>query len=103
MEKSKIIRNLAHPDKPRITRTSSDENVCQLLDKIIEALEKLEKLDDDDCKRSDARKAWDWVFKSDGFFEDFDGNDSKGTKGNAGLASATPRSPVDHQGGGRFG
>jgi hypothetical protein len=108
LETSKIIRNLAHPDKPLITRTSSDDNVCELLNKIIEALENLEKLDDEDCKRTDANKAWNWVFKSDDFFDDFDGGDdegngSKGPKSSSGLASSIPSSPVDHQGGGRFG
>lgn len=108
LETSKIIRNLAHPDKPLITRTSSDDNVCELLNKIIEALEKLEKLDDANCKRADAIKAWNWVFKSDDFFDDFDGGDdegngSKGSKSSSGLANSIPSSPVNHQGGGRFG
>ena len=108
LEKSKIICNLAHPDKPQITRSSNDNNVCALLDKTKEALEELEKLDTEDCRRSDARKAWDWVFKSDGFFEDLDddeddSNDPNGGKASFGLVSEIPKSPVDHRGGGRFG
>ncbi len=97
LKNSKIIRNLAHPDTPKITRTSNDANVCSLLDKIQEALEKLEKLDEDDCSQSDARKAWDWVFKSDGFFSDFDTNsdESKSTdkRGNTGHLLADPLTP----------
>ena len=66
LKDSKIIYNHAHPDKPQITRSMNDNNVCALLDKTSEALEKLKILDADDCRRSDARKAWDWVFKSEG-------------------------------------
>lgn len=39
LEYSKVILNLAHPDKSPITRTSTDDNVCQLLAKTKEALE----------------------------------------------------------------
>ncbi len=106
---SKIVRNLAHPDEPEITRTSADINICNLLEKTQEALGKLEKLDDDDCSRSDAREVWDWVFKSDGFFDELDdedgndGDDSGGGTKSSGLVISTPRSAVDHRGGGRFG
>jgi len=104
LEKSKIIYNLAHPDKPPITRTSNDDNVCRLLDKTIEALERLETLDDEECCLSDARKVWEWVFKSDGFFENLDENrNSKSGIGGIGIANSTPTGPVDYRGGGRFG
>ncbi|MFC1764797.1 cyclic GMP-AMP synthase DncV-like nucleotidyltransferase, partial [Planctomycetota bacterium] len=107
LEDSKKINNLAHPDKPHITKTSNDSNVCELLCRIEETLDKLEILDDKDCTKSDARSAWDWVFKSDGFFDDYDGDDDKESKSykkeSAGLVSAVPKRPVDHHGGGRFG
>lgn len=102
---SKKIHNLAHPDKPEITKTSNDSNVCELLDHIEEALEELAVLDDQDCSKADARNAWDWVFKSDGFFDDHDGDEGSRSikpKGD-GLVGSVPKSPVDHRGGGRFG
>jgi hypothetical protein len=74
----------------------------------LDALHELETLDDKDCTCSEARSAWDWVFKSDGFFGDFDGhnddgNGPKGQKERSGLVETTPSRPVNHQGGGRFG
>lgn len=72
LQSSKVIRNLAEPDMPAITRTQADRNVCDLLEKISEALRELEVLDDEDADLATARRAWDWVFKSDGFFEEYD-------------------------------
>ncbi len=106
LECSKVIFNLAHPDNPQITRTLMDDSVCQLLEKIKEALEKLEILDNIDCKQSDASTIWDWVFKSDGFFKKYDenNNDSQNVSNfAAGIAVSTPKGSVDHRGGGRFG
>jgi hypothetical protein len=37
-----------------------------------EALDKLAVLHCSDCKRPQAREAWDWVFQSEGFFEAYD-------------------------------
>jgi len=101
LENSKIIRNLAHPEEPMITRTPSDDNVIQLQGKVGNALTWLEILDEEDCTLDDARKAWDRVFKSAGYFEEKDDEDK--TKKAAGITSATPRRAVDHSGGGRFG
>lgn len=97
--KSKLIYNLAHPEIPPLTRTSSDANVENLLEKVTLALEKLEKLDDDDCDAKAAQMVWDWIFQSDGFLEDItdEGRKSKS------FANRTPNQAVDHQGGGRFG
>lgn len=73
LESNKVIENLAHPDKPALTRTSLDKNVEDLLVKIGESLEKLEVLDSSDHQdNKSAREAWDWVFQSDGFFLDYD-------------------------------
>lgn len=71
LEVSKVIRNLAHPDQPMLTRTTNDENVQVLLEKIDSALEQIETLDDAENEKA-ARSVWDWVFKSDGFFKEFD-------------------------------
>ena len=73
LEEEKVIRNLAHPDKPAITRTDTDDNVTEFLSKIEEALEKLEVLDTPDHQdNKSARDAWEWVFQSDGYFRDYD-------------------------------
>lgn len=109
LQESKVILNLAHPHKPPITRSEADLNVCMLLEKTQEAQEKLEVLDEADCTKSDAREAWDWVFQSDGFFEEIDeddddnGDDSGSKSKRAGLITSIPRTPVDHRGGGRLG
>lgn len=71
--KSKIIRNLAHPDQPMITRGDNDANVQALSDKIVEAIEEMETLDDQDNDNlGAARQVWDWIFKSDGYFKEYD-------------------------------
>jgi hypothetical protein len=97
---SKVIKNLAHPDKPKITKTDNDTNVNNLKDKIEVAIDKLATLDNPDCDRKTARGVWDWIFMSDGFFDNFDKAKDDSSKG---IASSSPSRPVDHQGGGRFG
>ncbi|MEI8138562.1 MAG: hypothetical protein WCI03_01700 [bacterium] len=70
---SKRICNLAHPDKPAITKTEADSNVVALLVHVQEALAELSELDKTENNNADsARTRWDWVFKSDGFFKEFD-------------------------------
>lgn len=104
---NKEIRNLAHPDKPLITKTSSDTNVVELQTRCKEALDKLMELDKQENNNSSAaRAAWDWIFRSDGFFKDYDDNldEAVNSSGSGyGIASQVPSSPVHHQGGGRFG
>jgi len=69
----KTIRNLAHPNRPLLTRGSADENVVELKKRIDEALEKLRELDRAESQnRTAARSAWDWIFRSDGFFREYD-------------------------------
>lgn len=81
LEENKIIRNLAHPGQPTLTRTDSDQNVVDFLDKIEEALEKLEVLDSPDHQNSkSSREAWDWIFQSDGFFREYDEKKEKREK-----------------------
>ena len=55
-----------------ITRTDKDD-VVVLQEKIQEALEQIESLDDaEKNNEKSARAVWDWVFKSDGFFAEYD-------------------------------
>ena len=75
---SKEIHNLAHPDKPPITRTANDQNVIDLESRLGEALDQLANLDKKESDNVDsARAVWDWIFKSDGFFADFDADQKK--------------------------
>ncbi|MCC5788387.1 MAG: hypothetical protein JJT75_02040 [Opitutales bacterium] len=89
--------------------TKSDDDACMrnFRDRSGEAIEKLNVLHESDCTAKKAGKAWDWVFKSDGFFDE-DGDDSNnGDDGSPdnffGIARSTPKKAVDAQGGGRFG
>ena len=78
LERTKIICNLAHPDEPMITRTNNDGNVQELLTKITEAIEKINELDEDQNQDLEStRRIWDWIFKSDGFFKDYDESSSE--------------------------
>lgn len=73
LKTDKVIKNLAHPDQSALTRTDNDANVEELEDKVSEALEKLEALDEsENNNRASARYAWDWIFRSDGFFKELD-------------------------------
>lgn len=73
LETDKVILNLAHPEKPAITRGEAYDNVIELLAKIEEALERLIPLDNtDDQTTKCARDAWDWVFQSDCYFLNYD-------------------------------
>jgi len=70
---SKVIRNLAHPDRPALTRSNADRNVIDLHERIKDALRCLEKLDAPGANNADsAREVWDWIFQSDDFFARFD-------------------------------
>jgi hypothetical protein len=87
--RNKVIKNLAHPNKPNLTRSSNDQNVVDLETRIDEALDKLATLDKTDANNADsARSVWDWIFKSDGFFAEFDAERKREEKENALLAKA---------------
>lgn len=89
LQRTKVIQNLAHPDKPDLTRTPNDQNVVDLENRIGDALGQLATLDDADANNADsARSVWDWVFKSDGFFSAFDANRKREEKQNSLLAKA---------------
>jgi hypothetical protein len=84
---NKIIQNLAHPDKPAITRTANDQNVVDLETRLGEALEQLANLDKPGEDNVDsARSRWDWIFRSDGSFAEFDAERRKEEKRNSLLA-----------------
>lgn len=105
LENSKAIYNLAHQDKPMITKSNNDENVCMFLENISIALSKMEKLDDSECKTEDAIGVWDWIFKSDGFFEEItkSRNLPNGKYETINVAHKKPEEAVDLNGGGRYG
>lgn len=86
---NKVIQNLAHPSKPDITRTARDQNVVDLETRLGEALDQLATLDKSAANNADsARSAWDWIFKSDGFFAEFDAERKQEEKRNSLLAKA---------------
>ncbi len=81
---NKQILNLAHPNKPALTRTTADQNVVDLEKRVGEALDQLAKLDSTDADNVDsARQAWNWIFKSDGFFTAYDEEDAEKNQTNA--------------------
>lgn len=74
----KRIWNLAHSNKPLITRTANDANVESFLQRVSEALRKLETLDRSDANtESAAREVWDWMLQTDGYFDSFDAEKSR--------------------------
>ena len=86
---SKTIRNLAHPERPAITKTESDSNFVELHLRISEALAKLEELEKPGNDNTDsARSVWEWIFKSDGFFGEFDDKRKEEEKEKALLGKA---------------
>jgi hypothetical protein len=97
------VRNLADRSiqQELLTKTTEDPCMTTLRDRLGEAQEELDVLEQDGCTRQDARKAWDWVFRTGGFFEDYD--DEHGDDDDGGLAKAEPKSPVLPGGTRRFG
>ena len=87
-----------------LTKSAEDADMITLRKKIDEALSKLSILHEEDCTRGDARKAWDWVFKSDGFFDDFDSDsEDDDPSPDSGIAKSTPKKAVEPRGADRFG
>lgn len=68
------IANLADTNWPqaKLTKTTSDQNVVNLRDRLGEALTELSVLCSTDCDETKARRAWDWVFQSDGFLKELE-------------------------------
>jgi hypothetical protein len=84
------IVNLADENYPqaKLTKTSQDQNVVDLRDRINDALVELAVLFKSDCKPEDARRAWDWVFQSDGFFKELEEKEKAEAKRQELLAKA---------------
>lgn len=104
------VENLADEGSPKakLTKSKADPNMVQLRDRTSEALGKLEVLDTADCDKAAARAVWDWVFRTDEYFADYDGAGGDDDKGGSraldkGLAATAPTRPVDPHGGGRYG
>ena len=85
-----VIENLADENLPKakLTKTSQDQNVIDLREKVKEALNELAILLKSDCKKEDARRAWDWVFQSDGFFKELEDKEKAEAKRQELLAKA---------------
>jgi hypothetical protein len=58
--------------KDKLTKSPNDANMIELRDHVGEALDKLAILHDTNCTKQQAREAWDWVFRTDGYFEAYD-------------------------------
>jgi hypothetical protein len=90
---NKVICNLADPNKPAITRSALDQNVVDLEAKIGDALTELAKLDIPDSQDVDsARRVWNWIFKSDGFFEAYDEEEAEKEQASSSLVENRSRS-----------
>lgn len=109
---SLVVTNHADSDWPQetLTKTLEDASMREFKQRVGEALDELDVLHDSDCTKKAARKAWDWVFKTNGFFDEFDGDDGDDDDGGGGgkafavnIATSEPDKPVDLEGGGRFG
>lgn len=85
------IENLADRNWPKakLTKTSADQNVVNLRDRVGEALDELDVLFDYDCDETKARQAWDWVFQSDGFFKQLEDEAKAEAKRQALLSKAS--------------
>lgn len=85
------IENLADTNWPKakLTKTSADQNVLNLRDRIDEALNELSVLFGSECDETTARKAWEWVFQSDGFFKELEDEAKAEAKRKALLEKAT--------------
>lgn len=91
LSSSLVVFNRAQQQpQDALTKGASDENMLQLKLHVGEALERLAVTDDQQCTKKTAREAWDWVFQTDGFFDDFDSGDDSGS-----IASAAPSKPFE--------
>lgn len=86
---SLVVYNRAQKKSPQdqLTKGSYDSNMLELQTHVSEALKELEILNSDQCTKKAARKAWDWVFQSEGFFKTYDDEHESE------VASAAPTAP----------
>lgn len=91
-----------HPVLDTKLASDGDEQVVFFRDCLSDALNTLEVLDTVDCKRADARDAWDEVFDTTYFTDQPDKDDDQAAK--AAVMEVTSTQPARrNDGGGRFG
>lgn len=66
-----IVLNLAD-GKEALTKSACDSNMVELMKNLKTVLDKLEILEDRNCKAQDARIAWTYLFNNNGFFKEED-------------------------------
>lgn len=100
--KLKTSAEIDHPVLDTKLASDGDEQVGFFRDCLSDALDTLEVLDTADCKRADARDAWDKVFDTTYFTDQPDKDDDKAAK--AAVMKVTSTLPARrNDGGGRFG
>jgi hypothetical protein len=98
LQKNLVVLNRAQSKtkQDRLTKSEADSNMIELRKRVTEALEKLAIIWNPSADKKATREAWDWVFKTDGFFESFDAkddeDDDKDNRG-GGIAPVTPTAP----------
>lgn len=93
---------IEHPISVNNLAEEGDEKAVYFRDCLHDALEDLEVLDNDDCTRKQARKAWDKVFDTTYFSNQPDvdeGNEARGTA----MQVTSVETARRNDGGGRFG
>jgi hypothetical protein len=73
LEWNKKVFNPANPSE-ELTKPADQDKIQKLIDRIAKSLETLRVLDDPDCSQTEAREAWDEVFKTD-FFSKLQGEE----------------------------
>jgi hypothetical protein len=83
-----------------ITKASEDACMIEFKDRVQWAIDQLAVLFEDGCSKKSALKAWKSVFNVD-FFDEM--IEESGTAKAFGILTSEPKSPVQKEGGGRFG
>ncbi len=95
-----------HPVTPgaKLTKGPDDDSTAFLRDKLAIALDDLKCLDDPECSRRDALKAWDRVFNTDFFSSrNEEKSENRASAAFANILSSSSNPPaVDKRGGGTF-
>jgi len=74
LHRNLVVLNRAQSKSPQdeLTKSDEDENMVEFRLHVWEALKALTPLWDENCTKTIARTAWEWVFQPDGFFREFD-------------------------------
>jgi hypothetical protein len=83
-----------------ITKTNEDACMVEFKERVQWAIDELAVLFDDSCTKKKALKAWKYVFNVD-FFDEM--MEESAVAKSFSILSAEPKSPVQKEGGGRFG